>query len=86
MSGPPAPLQGPEKSGQHSADFGAPLKDWLQLLVIEVTHPSSDYEMRLELHERAVRDGERVEVIAQVLAPMTFSDVRGNGHRSTAKL
>src|SRR5712664_20415 len=79
-------LESPYKSCQHSTDLSSVQEKSLFVFRRDVIHATSDKQMCFELHQRAIRNRKRVQIVAQVLPAMALRDVRCNGYDSAPQL
>src|SRR5213080_2591918 len=75
-----SPFQGSNEPRQHAADVGGSLQEAVPLVGLHVPQSSGDQDLGLELHQGAIRDGEVMQIIAEVFATVSFGNVRGEGH------
>lgn len=69
------------EGAQHAADLSCKSKNGLHLSVTYVAETAGNEQMSFEFHQRTGGDREMPEVVAQVLAAVSFGDVgrHGNG-------
>jgi hypothetical protein len=74
----------PEALGQtrdHSAHLSRQQKGGTEIIIGDVGQSACENQMRFSFHQGAVRDGEMVNVLSKMLAPLPFCDICGNRNR-----
>ena len=80
------PTEAADQSEQQTTDLVDEFDGGAKLDVSEQPEPSTRFQVRLQLPCGAARDGKESQVIATVVAAVSFGDIRRDRGRSAAQL